>query len=115
MKRLETFLQGGGGKTLGRGMVGWTVLGALLLAAILLPFFLWEDRINAATESFLREPHAWWLIALALGGLLAADIVLPVPSSIVNTAAGSLLGFWAGMGTAWVGLMVSAVGGYVLG
>lgn len=102
-------------QSMGRAVVGWAVLGTLLLAAILIPFFLWEERINAATETFLREPHARWLLALVLGGLLAADVVLPVPSSIVNTAAGSLLGFWAGTGASWAGLMGSAVGGYVLG
>lgn len=98
-----------------RGVLGWTVLGALLMAAILVPFFLWQDRIDAATEAFLREPHARWVIAGVLGGLLAADIVLPVPSSIVNTAAGSLLGFWGGAGAAWAGLMVSTGVGYFLG
>jgi uncharacterized membrane protein YdjX (TVP38/TMEM64 family) len=95
--------------------VGWTVLSVLLLSAILIPFFLWEDRINAATSAFLAEPHSRWLIATALGGLLAADIVLPVPSSIVNTAAGSLLGFWAGAAASWTGLMVGAVLGYWMG
>lgn len=104
-----------GGASPGRRVLGWMVLGALLLAAILVPFFLWEDRINAATEAFLREPHARWLIAVVLGGLLAADIVLPVPSSIVNTAAGSLLGFWGGTGAAWAGLMANTVVGYFLG
>ncbi|WP_044187039.1 TVP38/TMEM64 family protein [Hyalangium minutum] len=101
--------------TQGRRVLGWAVLGVLLLAAILVPFFLWEDRIAAATEAFLAEPHARWVIAGVLGGLLAADIVLPVPSSIVNTAAGSLLGFWGGVGAAWAGLMVSTVVGYFLG
>ncbi|HYO51353.1 TVP38/TMEM64 family protein [Archangium sp.] len=96
-------------------MAGWTVLGVVLLAAILVPFFLWEERIHAATSAFLRMPHSRWLIAVALGGLLAADIVLPVPSSIVNTAAGSLLGFWAGAASSWAGLMVSVVVGYFLG
>ncbi|WP_227027146.1 VTT domain-containing protein [Corallococcus soli] len=98
-----------------RRVLGWTVLGALLLAAILVPFFLWQDRIDAATGAFLREPHARWVIAAVIGGLLAADIVLPVPSSIVNTAAGSLLGFWGGAGVAWAGLMVSTGVGYLLG
>ncbi|AKI98755.1 Hypothetical protein AA314_00382 [Archangium gephyra] len=96
-------------------MAGWTVLGALLLTAILVPFFLWEDRIQAATTAFLQMPHSRWLIALALAGLLAADIVLPVPSSLVNLAAGSLLGLWSGTAVAWTGLMVSSVAGYLIG
>jgi uncharacterized membrane protein YdjX (TVP38/TMEM64 family) len=99
----------------GRTVAGWTVLGALLLTAILVPFFLWEDRIHAATTAFLQMPHSRWLISVALAGLLAADIVLPVPSSLVNLAAGSLLGPWSGTAVAWTGLMVSSVAGYLIG
>lgn len=98
-----------------RTVAGWMVLGALLLTAILVPFFLWEERLLAATTAFLQMPHSRGLIALALAGLLAADIVLPVPSSLVNLAAGSLLGPWGGTAVSWTGLMVSAVVGYLLG
>jgi uncharacterized membrane protein YdjX (TVP38/TMEM64 family) len=91
------------------------VLGGLLLAAILVPFFLWEDRIGAATAAFLQAPHSRWLLAVSLAGLLAADLVLPVPSSLVNVAAGSLLGLWGGTAVSWTGLMVSTVVGYFIG
>lgn len=113
MSREQERLEGGEGAR--RKRPGWAVLGVLLLTFILVPFFLWEERITAATAAFLREPHARWLIAMVLGGLLAVDIVLPVPSSIINTAAGSLLGAWAGASTAWAGLMASTVMGYLLG
>ncbi len=99
----------------GRTVAGWAVLGALLLTAILVPFILWEDRILAATMAFLQTPHSRWLLAVALAGLLAADIVLPVPSSLVNLAAGSLLGLGAGTAVSWTGLMVSSGVGYLLG
>jgi uncharacterized membrane protein YdjX (TVP38/TMEM64 family) len=99
----------------GRTVAGWTVLGGLLLAAILVPFFLWEERIGAATAAFLQGPHSPWLLSAALMGLLAADIVLPVPSSLVNITAGSVLGLWGGMATSWAGLMMSAVAGYFIG
>ncbi|HEX5748942.1 MAG TPA: VTT domain-containing protein [Archangium sp.] len=98
-----------------RTVAGWTALGALLLTAILVPFFLWEDRIHAATTAFLQMPHSRGWMAGVLAGLLAADIVLPVPSSLVNLAAGSLLGLWAGTAVSWVGLMGSSVAGYLLG
>ncbi|KFA90824.1 hypothetical protein Q664_25900 [Archangium violaceum Cb vi76] len=98
-----------------RTVAGWTLLGTLLLTAILVPFFLWEERLLAATTAFLQMPHSRGLSAVALAGLLAADIVLPVPSSLVNLAAGSLLGSWVGTAVSWTGLMVSAVVGYLLG
>jgi len=99
----------------GRSVAGLALLGGLLLAAILVPFFLWEERIATATAAFLQAPHSRWLMAVALAGLLAADILLPVPSSLVNLAAGSLLGLWGGTAVAWVGLMASTVAGYLLG
>ncbi len=98
-----------------RAVAGWTVLGGLLLAAILVPFFLWEERLGAATAAFLQMPHSRGLIAVALVGLLAADIVLPVPSSLVNITAGSVLGLWGGTAVSWAGLMMSAVAGYLIG
>lgn len=101
--------------SLGRTVAGWTVLAGLLLAAILVPFFLWEDRLGAITASFLQGPHSRWLLSVALMGLLAADIVLPVPASLVNMTAGSVLGPWGGTAVSWAGLMVSAVAGYFIG
>jgi uncharacterized membrane protein YdjX (TVP38/TMEM64 family) len=47
--------------------------------------------------------------------LLALDVVLPVPSSIVSTAAGVLLGFWRGAVVVWTGMMVACLLGYALG
>ena len=38
-----------------------------------------------------------------------------MPSSLVNTAAGALLGFWRGMATSWAGMMVACALGYQLG
>lgn len=99
----------------GRFLVGQVVLGTLLLTCILVPFFLWEERLGEATAALLRAPRSRWWMALVLGGLLAADLALPVPSSLVATAAGSLLGFWGGAGVSWAGLMVGSLAGYWLG
>ncbi len=87
----------------------------LLLAVILVPFALLGDGLEAATRRWLSEALSPWQHALLLGGLLAGDIVLPVPSSLASTAAGALLGFWGGGATSWVGMMVSCQVGYVLG
>jgi uncharacterized membrane protein YdjX (TVP38/TMEM64 family) len=66
-----------------------------VLALILVPFFLWEEQITALAARLLTERGAWWLPP-AIAGLLAADVFLPVPSSIVATASGAVLGFFAG-------------------
>ncbi|XXX74517.1 VTT domain-containing protein [Sorangium sp. So ce134] len=98
-----------------RSWRGWVGFSCLLLLAILVPFFLFADRIEAAARALLAAPPSGALAALVLGGLLAGDVVLPVPSSFVSTAAGGLLGFWRGTAVSWAGMMAGAGLGYVLG
>ncbi|WP_181387229.1 TVP38/TMEM64 family protein [Streptomyces sp. Act143] len=91
----------------------WLVSG--LLAAILVPFFLFGDYFDAlaslAAEHRLSTPVAVAVIA----GLLALDVFLPVPSSVVSAAAGVLLGFVWGTAVVWAGMTVSCVLGYLVG
>ncbi|NNB84378.1 TVP38/TMEM64 family protein [Corallococcus exiguus] len=98
-----------------RAAVGWSLCVCVVLAAILVPFLLFGEQLEAATQSFLEARPPDWQVALVLGGLLAGDIVLPVPSSLVGTASGALLGFWGGMTACWVGMMVGCGWGYLLG
>jgi membrane protein DedA with SNARE-associated domain len=48
-------------------------------------------------------------------GLLTFDVFLPVPSSIVSTAAGAMLGFWKGTGVIWLGMSAGCLIGYATG
>ncbi|NMO15064.1 DedA family protein [Pyxidicoccus fallax] len=98
-----------------RVVVGWAAFCALLLAGVLVPFALFGERLEALAQGFLSARPPAWHVALLLGGLLAGDVVLPVPSSFVGTAAGGLLGFWGGLVTAWLGMMGGCAVGYVLG
>jgi hypothetical protein len=47
--------------------------------------------------------------------LLAADVLLPVPSSIVGTLLGARLGFLAGWAWGWAGLCLGNLVGYAAG
>ncbi len=96
-------------------LVRWMLLLSLTIAGILVPFLIWGDRIETATASFLATNPGRWTTAAALAGLLGADIVLPVPSSLVSTAAGGLLGFFPGLATSFAGMSVGALLGYWLG
>ncbi|MCP3140890.1 VTT domain-containing protein [Pyxidicoccus xibeiensis] len=98
-----------------RVWVGWAAFSALLLAGVLVPFALFGAELEAVAQRFLSVRPPPWQVALVLGGLLAGDVLLPVPSSLVGTAAGGLLGFWGGLVTAWLGMMVGCVVGYGLG
>jgi uncharacterized membrane protein YdjX (TVP38/TMEM64 family) len=87
----------------------------LLLALILVPFVLFEDQFNALAEGSLRGEAPGWYAAGAVVLLLASDVFLPIPSSIVAAGAGVLLGFWWGMGAVWAGMTMSCLLGYGFG
>ncbi len=93
----------------------WMVLWVLLLAVILVPFFLFESQFDAFAAQAIRNDTTRWVAAASIVGLLALDVVLPVPSSIVSTAAGVLLGFWMSVAVIWIGMMVACLLGYALG
>jgi uncharacterized membrane protein YdjX (TVP38/TMEM64 family) len=93
----------------------WIILSVLLLAIILVPFFLFEEGMNARVLSLLRvgAPHA--AIAAIVICLLALDVFLPIPSSIVSTAAGAMLGFPIGVMVSTIGMSIGCLLAYVCG
>ena len=93
----------------------WFLLSAALLAAILVPFFLYEEPITRWTQEFVEREGARWVVGGVLGGLLATDVLLPIPSSLVSTAAGYLLGLWTGSAVTWTGMTAACLIGYLLG
>ena len=76
----------------------WALLWVLLIGLVLLPFLLFEHQFNAFAEHVTQSGTSRWLVAGAVFALLALDVFLPVPSSVVSTAAGVLLGFRRGRG-----------------
>ena len=96
-------------------LVKWSCWAAVVLAAILVPFFLYEEPINAWSRDFLDQEESRWVVSAVLGGLLTADLVLPVPSSVLSTAAGYLLGLWPGSLVTWTGMTGGCLIGYGLG
>lgn len=93
----------------------WVVLWTILIAVVLVPFLVFEKQFEQLA-TWLAEGHAsGWATAGAIGALLAFDVFLPVPSSIVSTGAGVLLGFWPGAAVIWIGMTLGCLIGYVLG
>jgi uncharacterized membrane protein YdjX (TVP38/TMEM64 family) len=82
---------------------------------ILVPFFLFEDAFNALASDVVHTPTSAWYATAGIVGLLAGDVFLPVPSSIVAAAAGVLLGLWRGAAAVWTGMMAACVIGYAFG
>lgn len=99
-----------------RPRVGWAALGVLTAAFILVPFAAVGTRLESWTAASLARGDGSALpLALLVAGLLGADIVLPVPSSIVSTAAGYYLGLVAGALASFAGMTVGCLGGYWIG
>lgn len=96
----------------------WLRLGlfaSVLLACVLVPFALWGDVLDRAAPAWLSAQDArLWLAMLGIA-LLMADVVLPLPSSVIG-----MLLCW-GLGPLWGGLAVASgcllafALGYVLG
>ena len=93
----------------------WAALWIILIALVLVPFFLFEEQFNALGARLAAGEGSSWTSAGAIAGLLALDIVLPVPSSIVSTAAGVLLGFAKGTAVCFIGMTVGSWSGYWIG
>jgi uncharacterized membrane protein YdjX (TVP38/TMEM64 family) len=92
------------------------LLATFMLAVVLIPFAVWGDAVDAWSlrrlEDYGPEPGA---MALLVTVLLAADILLPVPASVVSTAAGALLGLAAGLVCSIAGMTIGSSLGYWIG
>jgi len=93
----------------------WALLAIILLAVILVPFFLYEAEITSWTQSVLDSERSRWTIGALLGVLLASDVLLPLPSSMISTGCGYVLGALAGTLVSWLGMTVGSIIGYVIG
>jgi uncharacterized membrane protein YdjX (TVP38/TMEM64 family) len=93
----------------------WFLLTTLLLALILVPFLMFEEQFERLGAEIMRGDLAGWPAAALVSGFLALDVILPVPSSMVSTAAGAVFGFARGTAVIWVGMMAGCLLGYLLG
>lgn len=93
----------------------WLLLAGIVLAAILIPFALFEQPISAWAKEWMARPQAGWALGLGIAALLASDVLLPVPSSIVSLGAGALLGFTGGMVASSAGMTLGCIVGYWVG
>lgn len=93
-----------------------TRLTTVLIVSMLLPILPFVFVGELPGERWLSQNDDNALIFAGTGsGLLALDILLPVPSSLVGTALGARLGFPSGALWCWFGLMAGNLTGYALG
>ncbi|MGH1342487.1 MAG: TVP38/TMEM64 family protein [Nannocystales bacterium] len=91
------------------------VLWTALFAAILVPFALWGDAFEAYGASLLDSATPSASLALILIALLAGDLVLPIPSSLLAVGVGAVFGTAAGATIITLGLSFGGWVGYELG
>lgn len=93
----------------------WALLWTIVIALVLIPFFLFEAQFNRWAAAVVGGGVPRAPAAASIFALLALDVVLPVPSSIVSTGAGVLLGFALGTAVVWGGMMAGCVIAYAIG
>jgi uncharacterized membrane protein YdjX (TVP38/TMEM64 family) len=89
------------------------LVGAVLLIPIV-PFLVWGDQLDAWFQRWTDQSRSRPAVAAVVSGLLAVDLLLPVPSSVVSTFAGSQLGTCTGTVAVWLGMTVGAVLGFAM-
>lgn len=104
------------GATFGRAQwLRMMIFAVVLLAGVLVPFALWGDAFDRAAPQWLeaaRETNdaRLWIAGIGIA-LLVADVLLPVPSSVVAVALCWSLGpLWGGVSVAIGGLLAFATG-----
>lgn len=84
-------------------LLGWWAFGQGLEEA-------WNVEVLAGR---FREAKGWaWLVGIAL---LLADLLLPIPGTIVMSALGAVYGVWLGGFIAAMGSMLAGMSGYGIG
>lgn len=86
----------------------------IALAVVLVPFAMFGQQLDAWVADFLHKREGM-AIFVAVVVLLAADIFLPIPSSLVSLTAGAVLGTWLGAAAIWVGMTTGSAVGWAAG
>ncbi len=93
----------------------WAIVGVILMTAVLVPFWFFGETFTAFGEYLTRGTLPARVAIPLVVALLALDVFLPVPSSLVSVGAGALLGFWRGTLIVWLGMTAGCVLGYAVG
>jgi len=91
------------------------ILALAAVAVPLVPFLVYGTRLDHAVERLLDPLPSPPVLAAIEMGVLAADLLLPVPSSMVATLGGAKLGIALGTLCAWIGMTLGSMAGWWLG
>ena len=91
------------------------LLWVALFAAILVPVALWGEAFETYGATVIADATPSPTVALTLVALLAGDLVLPVPSSLLAVGTGAVFGIVGGTALITLGLSIGAWVGYEVG
>jgi uncharacterized membrane protein YdjX (TVP38/TMEM64 family) len=89
------------------------LLVVLVLAVPIVPFLACGHSMEQWIDDWLRQNLPAATVAVATVVLLAVDVLLPVPSSVVCTVAAHRLGFSLGTCCSWLGMTVGAMAAFL--
>lgn len=92
-----------------------TLLGLGLMMLIFIPFVIWGDAIEATLTGWLAAPGSKAGALALIFAMLAGDVVLPLPSSLLSAAAPAIGGVLAGGVIVFAGMTTGHLIGYGLG
>jgi len=88
----------------------------VVIVAVLTVFLLFGERVEVWTALAMeRSSQSPWQTGALVVALLVIDVLVPIPSSIVCTAAGIFLGIPRGILAAWIGLTGTVIASYLIG
>ena len=87
-----------------------------VLAFVIVPFVLFGAQLELLLLSSLAlvSEHPTFAYTTIVA-VLALDVLLPVPASVVSVSAGAIFGFWHGVLVIWLGMSLGCLLGYVMG
>lgn len=86
----------------------------VLLVVLALPFVAFGPQMERWAQRWRERPPSRPMTFALVVGLLSTDIFLPVPSSVISTAAGGQLRWPLGTLASWLGMTAGAVLGFAL-
>ncbi len=87
---------------------------SLILLVPIVPFLLFGADFESWVDDWSQQPYSKPATAAIIIGLLATDILLPTPSSMISTLGGWQLGVIGGTLASWIGMTLGAVIGFLL-
>ena len=95
-------------------LLRWSVAITIVLLVPVIPFLGFGGSLESRVETWFDSTLSLSATAAIVVGVLASDILLPIPSSFVSTLAGSRLGLPGGAAVVWSGMTLGAVIGFAL-